>query len=48
VGRGKQSETLFMNNLIKSQMSDFRRQFQHLHMAALNDEHFKMAIPHPL
>lgn len=36
-----------MNNLIKSQLTDFKRQFQHLHTNALNDEHFKMAIPNP-
>lgn len=34
-----------MNNLIKTQMKDFKRQFQHLHTAAINDEHFKVAVP---
>ena len=40
----RNSDTIFMNNLIKSQMRNFK-QYQHLKTSALNDEHFKLAVP---
>ncbi len=41
----RQSGAIFMNNLIKTQMQDFKNQYQHLNEMALKDEHFKLAVP---
>ena len=41
----RMSDAIFMNNLIKTQMQDFKNQYQHLNEKALQDEHFKLAVP---